>query len=683
MKKLLLTLCLFSILYLPIRSQNPVEPWKLGHWLSKEEMTKKLDNSLSFVETLPPTAPIRNIAEFDQMQGVLVRYPFGIPITLIKEMAKDCEVTTIVATTGQKTTVLQQYVSNGVDTSHCNFLIAPSDSYWTRDYGPWFESDSSNHIGIVDFPYNRPRANDDEIPKKVADMMGIPWYGMNLIHTGGNYMTDGLGISSSTDLVWTENPTLTHDQVAQKVNDYLGINPYLVEPDPNGTYIDHIDCWGKFLAPDKILIRKVLPSHPQYSQIEATANFYANTPCSYGYNYRVFRVMTPQDQPYSNSLILNNKVFVPFMGTTWDDSARVAYQNAMPGYTIIGMIGNPSTPWVSTDALHCRAMGLADVGQLYIKHLPLFGNQPAQDNFLISADIIQCNTSPLYNDSILIHYKIGNGTYHSIRMNHITGTHFTGYIPKQPNGTVIKYYLTAADHSGHRATLPIQGPLDPFAFTALYTDLTAIPDTLRFETYDDCFNGKYTAIQNFTPSLINLLTLEEMGFFTPGPTAWRVLPYPVSSFPYTVNPGDSLRFRVIIDIPTSMYMQGYWIDTLHFTSAMGTHNVIILLNSSLVFGGINDQAINNQSIQINAFPNPSRDFVNFSISLMEPQHVQIEILDFNGKVIKRLMDQQLPSGIRKVTWDLISEDGAKVPGGVYLYRLKTDRETHTGKIVVD
>ena len=115
-----------------------------------EEALRKGEIGRSFVETNPPVAPIRNVAEFDRMQGALVRYPFGIPILLIKEMATGVKVTTIVASTSQKNTVIAQYVANGVDTSHCNFLIAPTDTYWTRDYGPWFESDSSNQVGIVD-----------------------------------------------------------------------------------------------------------------------------------------------------------------------------------------------------------------------------------------------------------------------------------------------------------------------------------------------------------------------------------------------------------------------------------------------------------------------------------------------------------------------------------------------------
>ena len=285
-----LFLLIIPILFLTTKgvAQAQINPpgGKLRHVMTPDELLRKGEIGKYFVETAPPAAPIRNVAEFDRMQGALIAYPFGIPILLIKEMATQIKVTTIVASNAQKNTVINQYIANGVDTSHCNFLIAPTDTYWTRDYGPWFESDSNNQIGIVDFPYNRPRPNDDEIPKKVATMLGIPWFGMNLIHTGGNYMTSGYGSSSSTELVWEENPTQTHLQVAQKVHDYLGVENYFVRPDPNGTYIDHIDCWGKFLGPDKVLIRKVPPSHSRYVMIEAAAAFWTATNCSYGYPYK-------------------------------------------------------------------------------------------------------------------------------------------------------------------------------------------------------------------------------------------------------------------------------------------------------------------------------------------------------------------------------------------------------------
>ena len=41
------------------------------------------------VRTDPPPGPVRNIAEFEPMQGALIRYPFGISTSIIREMAED------------------------------------------------------------------------------------------------------------------------------------------------------------------------------------------------------------------------------------------------------------------------------------------------------------------------------------------------------------------------------------------------------------------------------------------------------------------------------------------------------------------------------------------------------------------------------------------------------------------
>jgi agmatine/peptidylarginine deiminase len=674
MNKFYLLFSIFCLLVIQASAQeNKLEPWQYGHWLSAEEMLIKAEVGRNFVETPPPVGPVRNVAEFDKMQGVLVAAnpSFGIPFALIKDMADDVMVTTIVLNSTQQATVTSQYQAAGVNMAHCNFLVAPNDSYWTRDYGPWFESDSSHHIGIVDFPYNRPRPHDDSIPKQVAEMLGIPWYGMNIIHTGGNYMSDGMGIATSTTLVWDENPTQTHDSIATQIHDYLGIDPYLVVPDPNGTYINHIDCWGKYLAPDKILIRKVPSSNPQYTEIEATANYYANTLCSYGYNYRVFRVNTPDDQPYTNSLILNNKVFVPIMNSSWDDSAIAAYQAAMPGYQVFGIFGAPSAPWVSTDALHCRNMGIADIGQLYIRHIPLTGNQPAQDNFLLTADLIPCSDSAVYNDSVLIWYQVNSGNYQKVNMVNTSGLHYTGLIPKQPAGNVIHYYLYAADKSGHNATMPFMGPGDPFTFTAIYTDITAIPDTLWFRTMEDLFEGKATRLHNFTTTGINLDSVQQSG-----KTGWWVDSLSVTSFPYMMNPGDSEYVHVRFPIPVYMNTPVYCIDTMNVVSELGTHRVIIMLNSDL-YDGIPAVSGKGESLLIYNYPNPFTGSTVIHYQMPERTNVKLEILNMLGKEITTIMHSEQAAGAYNVTFN-----AGDIPSGIYYLEITTDKETVTKKMLL-
>ena len=120
------------------------------------------------------------------------------------------------------------------------FVVGSTDSYWTRDYGPWWVVDGDREVSIVDFTYNRPRPNDNNAPFKVSEYLNVPYYSTDIIHCGGNYMTDGLGISASSSLVYEEN-TLENEEINSLMSSYYGIDTYHVIPDPNDTYIDHID----------------------------------------------------------------------------------------------------------------------------------------------------------------------------------------------------------------------------------------------------------------------------------------------------------------------------------------------------------------------------------------------------------------------------------------------------------
>jgi len=166
MKTKILLLSIIFLLAGNLLISQTIPDYRKLHYLSEEEMLTPFDPQRDFYPTDPPEGEIRNVAEFNKMQGVLVRYPFGIPIDLIKEMAEDISVTTIVANTFNQQTVTTIYQNNNVNLDNCNFLIAPTDSYWVRDYGPWFVFDGNNQPGIVNFPYNRPRPNDNNIPIK-------------------------------------------------------------------------------------------------------------------------------------------------------------------------------------------------------------------------------------------------------------------------------------------------------------------------------------------------------------------------------------------------------------------------------------------------------------------------------------------------------------------------------------
>jgi agmatine/peptidylarginine deiminase len=437
-------------------------------------------NKITYITTLEVLPPVRQPAEFETMQGVLIRYPFGIPYDMIAEMSEDTEVITIVANSGEQTFVESQYSSNGVDLSNCSFLIAPSNSYWTRDYGPWFiYNQTADVIEVVNFTYNRPRPFDDAIPEVYANNQGLTLNYMDLTHAGGNYMTDGQGIAFSTSLVHSENPGKTPEEIEQIVAETLGISNYYIHDDPLGLYIEHIDCWAKLLAPDKIMIIETSPSHPQYDVIEnAVANISALSSC-YGTPYDISRVYVNMEEPYINSFIINDKILVPITGSIWDDDAIASYQAEMPGYEVLGFTGS----WQNTDAIHCRVKGLPDQGLLYIDHDPLVNQLPNDLGFKVETEITTYSGASLISGSPLLYWKNSTaGVWNSIQMTLERGDTYFAYIPPHPCGETIYYYIHAEDESGRIEDKPYMGSFDPFSF-----DITLVPDIwispLSFDLY--------------------------------------------------------------------------------------------------------------------------------------------------------------------------------------------------------
>ncbi|HOZ09071.1 MAG TPA: agmatine deiminase family protein, partial [candidate division Zixibacteria bacterium] len=294
--------------------------------LTEEEKGRLDDIGKAHRSTYPPTGSLRNPAEWERSVGVIIRWPLGISYALVAEMSEELMVTTIVSSTTVEAQARAAYQANGVNMANVNFLIAATNSIWTRDYGPWFIF-SGDRIGIVDHIYNRPRPLDDVIPQAIGSAWGIPVYGMDLIHTGGNHMSDGLGRSMSTRLVYDENPSLTSAQVDSIMLAYLG-NQYTVLGYVESSGIHHIDCWAKFLDPATIIVKDVPPSDPSYSLLNARAAYLSQQMSAWGRPYEIIRVYCPAGTAYTNSIILNGKVLVPIFGSPSDAVAIQTYQDA-------------------------------------------------------------------------------------------------------------------------------------------------------------------------------------------------------------------------------------------------------------------------------------------------------------------------------------------------------------------
>ncbi len=404
-------------------------------------------------ETDPPPEPVRNVAEYERMQGVLIRFPLGIPTSIVKEMAEDIIVYCLVSTS-LESSAAANFESAGVNMDNVEFVLGPTDSYWTRDYGPWWVVDGDREMTVVDFTYNRPRPNDNEAPSKMADHLEIPYYASDIVHAGGNYMTDGYNISASSSLVYSEND-MSQSEVNEIMQQYWGVETYHVVDDPNNDYIEHIDCWGKFLSPSKLLIREVTDSHSQYDEIEEVVAYFSSQLNAFGEPWDIYRVYTPNDQPYTNSLILNEKVFVPIMSSSWDNEAVAIYQEALPGYEILPVTGS----WLSTDAIHCRAKGIPDLEILQIFHNPIDDQEQPKMQYEVTAIIDDLSEAGLVPEELKVYWKSEAMDDYTVVPLEPTGNldEYSALIGGPATNGEVRYYIHAADYSNREETLPIAG----------------------------------------------------------------------------------------------------------------------------------------------------------------------------------------------------------------------------------
>ena len=679
MKQLLsLLLTLLVTVNISVAQQRDYE---LTHEMSAEEAKFKHLIGKDFYPTMPAAPPVRMVAEFERMQAVLIAYEkdnyhFGLPLALIAEMSEDCIVLTIVENQSSENYVIGQYQANGVNMSNCEFIQAPIQSFWTRDYGPWFVVDGNNEVGICNFPYNRPRPSDNDIPIRISEYYNVELYGMELVTAGGNWMCDGYGMASSSDLIIEENLNLSVSEIEDRVYSYLGVHTYNILIDPLGDYIKHIDCWGKYLDVDKVLVGQVPENDPRYDDYEFVANYFAQQISSWGTPYQVFRVFSPGETsttpptPYTNSLILNEKVFVPQTGNSYDDDALQVYENAMPGYEIIGI---PYYDWIDSDALHCRAKGVADLGMLFIKHFPLLGNVHQLDPFEINCKIIPYSGETLYPDSLLIYYKVDGGAYTTSSLYHVSGFSYSGDIPVQPEGSVVEYYLHAADESGRSEEHPFIGAADPHVFTVTYPlpDVTVYPDTLLFEDFMQCIDGLPAIVKNNSDSTVSINHINNEGY---DQFYWYIDPWNIN-LPYDLASGDSLILNVFIGITTTDLIS-YLQDTLFVETDASIHSVYIMVDSTLVVGDLELANVNN--IQMQVFPNPvnSNSRIEFQISF--DAEVSIKLFDIYGKEAGTILERDMNAGSHSIRLNATKN----LKGGIYFIRMLVDEKLISRKILI-
>lgn len=82
------------------------------------------------------------------------------------------------------------------------------------------------------------------------------------------------------------------------------------------------------------------------------------------------------------------------------------------------------------------------------------------------------------------------------------------------------------------------------------------------------------------------------------------------------------------------------------------------------------------------YPNPFNPSTNVSFDLALPGPVRVRIYDFRGRLVRELVNENMPAGRHEVLWDGKTNTGGGAPSGVFFLHFETAGSSETRKMTL-
>lgn len=432
--------------------------------------------------TTAPTGPVRASAEWEEIDALIIAW-VSYPVILKEIVRYAVDETEVYIVCTDSATVKNNLTLNGIPLTHVHYVLAPFNTIWCRDYGPWnIYSNDVDSLALIDWIYNRPRPKDDTVPSAIERFTGLPMYQTtvaptDLIHTGGNFMTDGLGTGFSSNLIVDENPGHSIPEIDTIMKQFMGINRYIKMNTLPYDDIHHIDMHMKLLDEETLLVGEYPTGIADGPMIESNLQTVLNTYNSpFGTPYKVIRIPMPPDanglypnqagdyRTYANAVFVNKTVILPIYDEQYDTTALRIWREAMPGYRVVGIDCNAIIP--SLGAIHCITKEVAAADPLLIVHQPLRDTYSTTSSYTVNARIQHrsgiANANIYYRTDTLQPYQST-----AMTLTSATDNTWSGSIPAQVAGSTVYYYIEANAVSGKHQVRPLTAPAGYWKFNVL------------------------------------------------------------------------------------------------------------------------------------------------------------------------------------------------------------------------
>lgn len=485
---------LFIVIYSNCYSQKDLD--FLPKYMTPSEKTMMEAYLSSFegkgISTPPPYDNIRTAAEWEEVQALVITWTNqynSIQRKIVDAAQEEC---TVIIHCSDSNQVKSYLNGQGVPDVNIDYIEAPYNSIWIRDYGAnTCYANMVEDVFLTDWIYNRPRPSDDVIPDAYGNYLGLDVYSTTanpnkIMSTGGNWMSDGDGVAFSSNLVLDENdgngdfgslsyPNHSEAELDEIFQNWMGIDEYIKMTELPYDEIHHIDMHMKLLDEETLLIGEYPEGTSDGPQIEANIQYVlSNFNTKFGTPFKVVRIPQPPAtngnfppnayyRTFTNLTFVNNTILLPTYREEYDTIAIRILEEQLPGYTIAPIdIDNSGQSLISNGGgIHCITHTVGVNEPLYITHKKLENTADTENDYLATATILHRNG---ITEASLFYKTAPQDGYTEISMTNTMGNEWSASIPAQPLETTIYYYIEGVASNGKQATHPFPAPLGTHVF---------------------------------------------------------------------------------------------------------------------------------------------------------------------------------------------------------------------------
>ena len=87
-------------------------------------------------------------------------------------------------------------------------------------------------------------------------------------------------------------------------------------------------------------------------------------------------------------------------------------------------------------------------------------------------------------------------------------------------------------------------------------------------------------------------------------------------------------------------------------------------------------------LAVSSFPNPFNPRTTVAYEVPAAGHVTLTVVDIRGRLVRTLIDGELPGGAGTVIWDGADQAGRACASGVYFHVLRSGGQASLGKMTL-